>query len=370
MKDSIPMRRSMVLLAPFGLGAGLLLAACSADRDGFRSQPDIAFSEVDASAEVETHEPQGCSASTTQIVRVPVVLEFLVDVSGSMIHDSKWRATREALLTTFADIRKTADPATFVGVYLYPKEDKIRPQTLLDAVHYDRLVGAVESTSPAGLTPTASALKSAYDIVERLTLPSNAGLATDATKRFVVLFSDGRPTDGYDRCESLAGTMRDAQPPKSPIQTFSVGIGPFPSLDGDYDPAFMGRMAQRGGTAPAGCDPNSTDLASVCHFQITPGEVSATKQALLDAFDKIRALSASCEFSFTTNPFTDLNNVTVSIADRNGNATSIPKDDDNGWSFDDPQTPTKIVLHGNACSVTTGAPSGRVDVVIGCRTPN
>jgi von Willebrand factor type A domain len=371
MKESAPMRRSVLVLAPLALGAGLLHASCSPDRSGFESAPDRVFTEADASVEAGTTEPQGCSASTTQIERVPVVLEFLVDESTSMNKNGKWTAAREALLATFADMQKTAEPATFVGVYLYPKNDKVKPQTLLDAAHYDRLVDAVNYGPSTGVdTPTASALASAYDIVEQFTPPSNVGLATNATKRFVVLFSDGRPSDGYDKCESLVAKKLDAQPPKSPIRTFSVGIGLFPSTDGDYDPAFMGRIAQRGGTAPAGCDPNSTDLASVCHFQITPGEGNATRQELLDAFDTIRALTASCEFSFSTNPFTDLNNVTVTITDRNGNETTIPKDEVNGWSFDDPQNPTKVVLHGNACSVSTGSPSGRVDVVIGCRMPN
>jgi len=373
MKVPAPMRRSMIVLAPFAIGAGLLHSACNDGRGGFEADPEKVFTQPDAASAEEAGSggDEGCSASTTKIERVPVVLEFLVDESTSMKNSGKWSAARQALLATFADMQKTAEPATFVGVYLYPKDDSVRPQTLLDAAHYDHLVKAVDYGPPTGTdTPTASALTKAYDIVGQFTPPSNAGLATAGTKRFVVLFSDGRPTEGLDRCESLVEDALSAAPPKSPIRTFSVGIGIFPDRDGDYDPAFMGRIAQKGGTAPAGCDPDSPDLASVCHFQITPGEMDATKQALLEAFDEIRALTASCEFSFTTNPYTDLGNVTVTMADREGNEVTIPRDDANGWSFDDPEQPTKIVLHGTACSGTTGAPSGRVDVVIGCRTPN
>lgn len=371
MKDSaVKDNRSMLVLAPLALGAGLLHAACGAGRDNFEQPPDEVFVQPDASTDASASVEEGCSSSSTKIERVPVVLEFLVDESTSMNNNGKWTAARQALLETFADMKKTAEPATFVGLHVYPKNDKVAPQTLLDAAHYDRLIKAINYAPAAGgSTPTAAALNTAFGTVQQFVPPANEGLATAATKRYVVLFSDGRPTDGYDRCESLVADARTAQPSKSPIETFAVGIGVFPNSDGDYDAAFMGRVAKAGGTAPAGCDPVSTDLASVCHFQITPGNADATKQALIEAFDKIRALSASCEFSFTVMEYTDLENVKVTVTDRNGNELSIPKDDANGWSFNDPEKPTKVVLHGNACSATTGAPSGRVDVVIGCRMP-
>ncbi len=263
-------------------------------------------------------------------------------------------------------MKQAAEPATFVGLYVYPKNDKVTPQTLLDNAHYERLVDARELQS-GERRRHADRRDVAHRVRHRrgVRSPSDGGPATAATKRYVVLFSDGRPSDGYDKCETRVKAARNGEPP---IETFSVGIGVFPSRDADYDPAFMGRIAQNGGTAPPGCDPDSTDLATVCHFQITPGDADATKQALVDAFDKIRALSSSCEFSFEVTEFTDLANVKVTITDRNGNETSIPKDDVNGWSFDDLTNPTKIVVHGTACSATTGALRPR-DVVIGCRQP-
>lgn len=368
MKESIVTNRFFWALAPLALGAGLLPAACgSSGRDNFQKGGPESFDEPGNVTDAGAMRQDACSSSSTKIERVPVVLEFLVDESTSMNNNGKWAAARQALLATFADMKQTAEPATFVGLHVYPKNDKVPPQTLLDSAHYDRLVDAVNYSPASGAgTPTAETLLTAFDTVAEFVPPSDAGLATAATKRYVVLFSDGRPTDGYDKCETRVKAARNGQPP---IETFSVGIGVFPSRDADYDPAFMGRIAQSGGTAPAGCDPDSTDVATVCHFQITPGDAEATKQALVDAFDKIRALSTSCEFSFEVTESTDLASVKVTVTDRNGNETSIPKDDANGWSFDDPQSPTKIVVHGSACSATTGAPSGRVDVVIGCKQP-
>jgi len=98
--------------------------------------------------------------------------------------------------------------------------------------------------------------------------------------------------------------------------------------------------------------------------------VNVTKQALIDAINKIRALSATCEFSFTVTASTDLEKVEVVITDKDGNKTEIPKDPENGWSFDDPNSPTKVILRGDACSASNGTVSGRVDVVIGCRFAN
>jgi hypothetical protein len=52
----------------------------------------------------------------------------------------------------------------------------------------------------------------------------------------------------------------------------------------------MGRIAKEGGTAPPGCDPAATDLANVCHVQITPGtgtDGSAMREALVAAFDRV-----------------------------------------------------------------------------------
>ena len=105
----------------------------------------------------------------------------------------------------------------------------------------------------------------------------------------------------------------------------------------------------------------------MCHFQVTPGgDVTVMTQALIDAINQIRALAATCEFGFTTTASTDLGNVDVVMTNKDGKTTKIPKDPENGWTFDDPSNPTKVVLHGEACSLSKGTASGRVEVVLGC----
>jgi uncharacterized protein YegL len=362
------MRRHFISLAPLGLLLGLSLASCGADRETFRTDPSFTGSGGDVDA---ASTEQGCSSSATVIERTPVVIELLVDESGSMNDAGKWKAARQALLASFEDMRATAEPATFIGIHFYDTNRSLVPRPLTDPVQYQDLIELVDRPrAKGGGTPTSSALSYGFKVLEDFRSPENAGLSIDETKRVLVLLSDGVPTDDPVSSERIVAQKWSEPPPLGPIRTFSVGIGPFPGKPDVYDPAFMGRLAQAGGTARPGCDPDSGELALACHYQITPGGGDdAMRQALIKAIDEIRALSASCEFHFTVNPTTDLGNVKVTVTDRNGVVTDIPKDPANGWSFDDLADPSKVVLHGASCSAVTGAPSGRVDVVIGCRVP-
>lgn len=372
------MRKGIALLAPFAFAAfaaGLVVACSSdADRRSFTPAPSAS-----ATGFATTPPPsndggmQGCSQSKTEISRIPVTIQLVVDESGSMIGD-KWEAQTQALAAVFQDLKDTADPATFVGVTMFDTSvnDVVKPDSLLKAGHYDDLKSAAVKSEPnGGGTGTLKALQAAFSTVEGFQPSDSKGLVVDQMKRVVVLVSDGEPSGGADeqtQCLNLVGSK--AGNASTPISTFSIGIGPFPTATG-YDPTFMGKIAQKGGTAPAGCNPAAKVAAGVCHFQVTPGQnATATKQALVDALQKIRALAASCEFEFTVNDLTDLSNVKVEITDKDGNKTEVQKDPDDGWSFDDDQNPTKIVLKGGACSASSGTVSGRVDVIVGCKGAN
>lgn len=326
---------------------------------------------------------KGCSSTNTEIKRIPVVIEFVVDASGSMDSDNKWTSARDALKAAFEEMEKNQDPATFVGLMRYSTNvgKKVAPAALVSKIpkqpskQYDELVSTIDTSgSDNGSTATGAALEAAYAVVEKFKPLSMKGLVPGQMNRVVVLLSDGVPDGaepGKAACETLVGEKFDEAPPLGPILTFSVGIGSFSDTAYGYDPQFMGRLAQRGGTAPTDCALDATDPTATCHFQVTPGQDPAdTKQALIDAFNRIRALSASCEFSFEKNDNTDLENVTVEITDGAGNKVEIEQDPDNGWTFDDENNPTKVVLHGDACSASSGAVSGRVDVTIGCSSAN
>ena len=85
---------------------------------------------------------------------------------------------------------------------------------------------------------------------------------------------------GLGLCVALGAARADS--------LYSVGIGPFPAASG-YDAAFMGRLALVGGTAPVGCDPASSKIDEVCHYQVTPGaDPSLLERQLGAALDAIR----------------------------------------------------------------------------------
>jgi von Willebrand factor type A domain len=375
------MRKGLRFLAPFALVAGLHVACSSteardpfppnADQDAGKAPSNNTF---DPTVDAGQPDAEGCSATKSEILRVPTVIEFAVDESGSMEMDGKWTAARDALMGAFEDMKNTGDPGVFVGLLLWSDavNDEVDPGAIVDATHYSDLIDIIDKPSPAGIsTYMATALKAAYKAAENFTPP--AGFVKDQVNRAVVLVSDGVPSDSADTCLSLAASKFGEQPPKGPILTFSVGIGPFPAGSGSgYDPAFMSKIAQKGGTAPAGCNPSAVYQADLCHFQVTPSgsNNTATKQALVDAINKIRAAAISCEFTFTRNENTDLGKVKVEVTDQDGNTSEIPQDDENGWSFDDPENPTKVILHGEACSGTSGAVYANVNVVLGCRGTN
>lgn len=174
--------------------------------------------------------------------------------------------------------------------------------------------------------------------------------------------SDDVPTEGTTASEDLA-EQRHLEPTNA-VNTYVLGIAK-PDEDA---PAFhfFGRVALKGGGAPSGCDPQTNDVTLACHFPVPPGTTAATTDAVVAALDAIHNDTRSCEFYFTPNASTDLDNVDVRITSASGKVKHVSKDPKNGWSFDDPSAPTRVLLHGSACVASNPSALGRVEVTIGC----
>jgi hypothetical protein len=110
----------------------------------------------------------------------------------------------------------------------------------------------------------------------------------------------------------------------------------------------------------------------MCHLQVTPVQGAQDplilEQALRVAFDNIRSKVTSCELTLVKTGLVDPTLVNVVFTDANNTQQIVPEDPTNGWTYDDPNNPTKIVLHGQSCSDLKANPSGDVEVVLGCRT--
>ncbi len=325
-----------------------------------------------------------CATATAETKRDPVYLLFVVDGSGSMNSNSKWTAQTAALDAIFDDMLAQADKDLGVGLIVF--SDSMDPTRgsgpypssadvfvgYVDQLQHDALRTRVDSSAPNDLTPTVPALTGAYRELENIIvappLPKNG-------RKVVVLLSDGAPNVGGGQPECLAVVANELAKaaPLGPIQTFSVGVGPFPSADtSSYDPSFMGQLAQAGGTAPLGCTPSSQNPASICHFQVTPNgkPIAQIKQEFVDAINTIRGQVTSCDFAldFTTGQKVDPSHVNVVYTDGTGTQHIIPQDGAAGWTYDNPADPHRVVLHGTACTQMRGDPKAKVSILLGCTT--
>jgi von Willebrand factor type A domain len=381
---------------PLALGA-MLVAACSSKKDAGFTDPSSsggAFGDgndagLGASGGISILDG-GCARATADAQRAPVYMQIVLDGSGSMGDDNKWAAVVPALTSIFDDLLAKNDPAFGVGLIAfadnldptcqtfqtpigpikgncagpYPSSVDV-PIAFVDQGQHDKLRGRIVPSGPTGDTPTKSALTGGYNALQ--TFAPKAPLLSNG-KKVLVLMTDGVPTDS-SASEDASLVASELQ---KGITTFAVGIGPFPTTDPkSYDPAFMGQLAQAGGAAPPGCNPNeASNAANTCHFQVTPGGKSAQvlTQEFIDAINKIRSAVATCEFILTKDGAVDPSQVNVLYTDGGGTQHVLVQDGSNGWSYDNPQNPSKVILHGSDCDTVKADPKGKVEIVLGCAT--
>ena len=60
--------------------------------------------------------------------------------------------------------------------------------------------------------------------------------------------------------------------------------------------------------------------------------------------------------------------VNVVYTDGGGTETTLNKDPNNGWSYDNDAAPTKVTLNGPACNALKADPKGKIKIVLGCKT--
>jgi von Willebrand factor type A domain len=326
----------------------------------------------------------GCATASAQAKRQPVYLMFVLDGSDSMAQDNKWAAVVPALTSIFGEMKTAADPGVAAGLIIFPDKGGPFPSAsdvplaFVDATQNTALATRLMAGLALG-TPTEAALTGGYTELEGF--QPKAPLLTGG-KKVVILITDGVPTDG---CSMVLGLGNYAKNPcvttaadklvetaakGGPIETFVVGVGDFPSTSTtDFDPAFLGNVAQSGGTGPSGCNPSEASSTSdLCYFEIDPSKsqtASDLQQKFETALDAIRGQVVSCTFPLQS---TGLGQVDPTHVNVEVGGVTILQDPKNGWTYDNPTAPTSIILHGTACSTAETVVSATVNILLGCAT--
>jgi hypothetical protein len=326
----------------------------------------------------------GCATATGQAKRQPVYLMFVLDGSDSMGQDNKWAAVVPALTSIFDQMKAAADPGVAAGLIIFPSTGGPYPSSsdvplaFVDAAQ-DAALDTRLMSGLAFLTPTEAALTGGYTELGGFQ-PKPPLLA--GGKKVVILITDGVPTDGCamllgagnytsNACVTMAaGKLVEPAASGGPIETFVVGVGDFPTTGvNQFDPAFLGYVAQAGGTGPAGCNPSeATSTSDLCYFEIDPSKSQTAtdlQQKFTTALDAIRGQVVSCTYPLESTGLgqVDPTHVNVEIGGK-----TILQDAKNGWTYDDPAAPTAIVLHGSACSTAETQVSATVNILLGCQT--
>lgn len=326
----------------------------------------------------------GCGGTILEGKRLAASLLFVIDYSWSMCQDpsktgvdcanpaslSKW----SALVSAFGASVDALPNDTNVGLVYYPDNAtgtaasdlcRVRttphvPLALLsqpgqrDALK--KLPPQLLDSSPVNQTPTAEA---AASMVSFLAGQSDADVPG---VRFLVLITDGKATCG-NTAQALSQALSKGVASPIPVRTFVVGV---PGSQGFR--SELSAAAVAGGTAPQGCSPQGPNY---CHFDTTaytdPKELAAKLGETLEA---IRGKAAvTCDYKMP-DP-TQVGFVNVAWQDGGGPANSVLYDANcaaQGWHYDDPTKPTRIVLCPATCDAVNAGANPKLSIEIGCPT--
>jgi hypothetical protein len=282
----------------------------------------------------------GCNTTRLDAVR-QAIEEFLVDPNSSGIGVGLGVFGQQEIGQTSCDAALYGEPAVSVG-------------TLPEQA--GALSDALSLLQPTGETPTGPALRGAcaYARDYRATTPQHQVV--------LLLLTDGRPEapstcrGGEGTCcPSLDDAVQAAEQCRNEIgiRTFVLGVGPL--LDN------LEQIAVAGGTDQA--------------YLVQGGDVGTE---VLRALNRIRGSAAiPCELALPEPPLGEalaLDEVNLEYEGAECARTpfsAVPSAgdcaDDDGWYYDDPASPSRILLCPRSCDRVSG-PGGNLYYSVGCTT--
>jgi hypothetical protein len=293
-----------------------------------------------------------CGLVTRHTTRVPSEVMLVLDRSGSMLNDitrdcvctrngstalcddlanckDRWSILAEAVRSTVTgrqDIYWGLKLFSTVGSEACGVSSQIEVPIGPDSAAAIPSVIESTSTTPAGSTPTAQAIRAATEYLKTV---------ADRNPKTIVLATDGEPNCAPGARDSsttnVTGTIAEIRAAyEAGFPVYVIGIGP---SVGNLD-----EFAKAGGTGR--------------YFSATsPAE-------LLDAFVSISIVANSCVLSFPDVP-PDPNNVAVYF-----DKSLVAKDDVNGWSYTVDMR--AILFNGAICDKLKSSMDATVTVLFGC----
>ena len=335
-----------------------------------------------------------CAGWASEGENLPAILDFVVDVSGSMGqkapttgNQSKWAITSVALLEALDTLPAT----TAVGMIFFPNMDTVSnksgpkpdcstcvktggmiPIALLDAAQRKALADGIKAAKAAGGTPTHDAYN--YE------LEHNMGVTQLPGQKFMALITDGQPTF-LEGCYGSGQTVDPVatQPIVNAIKnawatdgvkTFIIGSpgSEAQASTGDDGRGWLSEAARVGQTplTPACSDSGP----NYCHFDMS--QVPDFAAGFRDALAQIAGQVVSCSYTIPKPPTgqsLDLTKVNVVLT------TGVPEyllvqratssTCTDGWFLD---ANNNIVLCTNTCDKAKADPKATLDLLFGCAT--
>ena len=323
---------------------------------------DAGLSRLDAG---ESQEPDSgfgpvCGSDVVPIKLSPLDLLIVLDVSYSMDYDQKWLSVRSAMKSF---VTGSGFKGLGVGLQYFPLRAQCRADGYQDpAVPIGTLGGAgnvgativssLDAQQMSGGTPTVPMLEGTTSYLK-------AWLTQHPDHRAVlVVATDGMPDQTCVASEdglpnSLANVVtvaaQAAQGDPS-VKTFVIGVG--------NDLVALDEFAQAGGTSRA----------------IIVDTSQNADVAFLEALTQIRRDALGCDFDVPTDSNVLRTRAQVRFVPDDGSGMQIfPKVDSRldcgggeGWYFDDPGDPSKVILCDQTCETVTQGKTGELNVEFGC----
>jgi hypothetical protein len=356
-----------------------------------------------------------CANENSRTVAVPPVIEFAIDVTGSMADQraypndptntaTKWQEMQRILPGVFQSF--PADWAVGVSYFRKPDNgcfvgDQSVPIDVLSAAQQAAISASVQRRGPKGTTTAADNVQGATPTLAawRFALSQLTGWSNPAftgSARSVVLVTDGVPTVNADGCtyvnpitqaeydQEIATVQSEGQ--AAGVETYVIGVlGSENPQGATYDPMFMLSLwAIAGGTGKPGCAPQSgvpnastvNPRGTYCHFDLTANPDFAT--GLVSALTEIARGQISCTYQVPPPPsdgrIFDLENIAVTYSPGSGTPRNLGKASssacqDGQWyvsQTDSSGNPSTLELCPDTCATAKADPGAQVTVTFTC----